>query len=661
MLVLGLSGSLARIHERHSELREGNFHDAAAALVHNGRLIAAFEEERLNRIKHTNKLPLMAAKACLDICGCSIDQVDYFTFSESEESMNAMLDGFIGRPSGTNAKAFLSDLLQQEFSHKIAPHQIELMEHHYAHAVTAFYPSPFEESLVLTIDGAGGSYTGSVYKGSKNTLSLLHTFNLEQSLGHLYSDVTFMLGFSNFDEYKVMGLAPYGNPATYRKLFDQCYTLLPEGNYLLHHHEMAKLRAVCPARDKMSGFTKIHQDIAAGLQEMLEKIVFHIVKHYTNVTGHTNLCMAGGVALNCTLNGKLVNSGMVQNMFVYPAASDSGLPIGSALATYFKYEINPLRFPLENLYLGSKTGTIETVETSLKRWENLVSFTRTDDPSATAAGLLADGHVIGWVQGRAEFAPRALGNRSILADPRPAANKERINLIVKMREGYRPFAPSVMEEDADEYFELPSNNKELPYMIFVINVRERYRDLLGAVTHVDGSARVQTVSKQHNRRYWDVIRHFKEKTGTPVVLNTSFNNNAEPIVDSVDDAVVSYLTTELDYLVVGDYLVSKKGRTDDLLDTLYLSLPHYTRLLKAETYSWSGEWKTLPAFSMENSFNDKKGKLSAALFQLLSAADGSTTVKDLIAASGADQQQADTMKKEIRDLWNRRMIVLSPA
>lgn len=661
MLVLGLSGSLARIHERHSELRESNFHDAAAALVHNGRLIAAFEEERLNRIKHTNKLPLMAAKACLDICGCSIDQVDYFTFSESEESMNAMLDGFTGRPSGKDARFFLSDLLQQEFNHKIYPQQIELMEHHYAHAVTAFYPSPFEESLVLTIDGAGGSYTGSVYKGSKNNLSLLHAFNLEQSLGHFYSDVTFMLGFGNFDEYKVMGLAPYGNPATYRKLFDQCYTLLPEGNYLLHHHELAKLRAICPPRDKNSGFTNIHQDIAAALQEMLEKIVFHIVKHFINITGHTNLCMAGGVALNCTLNGKLVNSGMVNNMFVYPAASDSGLPIGTALAAYFKHEANAVRMPLENLYLGSKTGTVTSVETSLKRWKNLVGFTKTDDPSATAAGLLADGHVIGWVQGRAEFAPRALGNRSILADPRPAENKERINLIVKMREGYRPFAPSVMEEDADEYFELPRNNKQLPYMIFVINVREKYRKLLGAVTHIDGSARVQTVSKKHNRKYWEVIRHFKEKTGISVVLNTSFNNNAEPIVDSADDAVVTYLTTELDYLVIGDYLVSKKGNTNDLLEQLYLSLPHYMRLLKAETRSWSGEWKTQPVFSMENSFNDKKLPLSAALYRLLCTADGSATVKELIAAAGADQQQAAIMKKEIRELWNKRMIVLSPA
>lgn len=663
MLVLGLSGSLCRIHEYRKELKEGNFHDAAAALIHNGRVVAAFEEERLNRIKHTNKLPVMAVKACLESCGYSFEQIDFFSFSESTESMRVMLKE-LGADLGNNTpQQFLHALFENEFQVRVDPHRFEFVDHHHAHAVTAFYPSSFEKSLVLTIDGLGGSYTGAVYEGNNNQLSLLHTFSFEQSLGLFYSNVTFMLGLGYFDEYKVMGLAPYGNPDTYRKLFEKFYTLLPGGNYILHTHEFAKVQSLCPPANKQSGFTQVHMDIAAALQETLEKIVFHIVKHFLQVTGHSNLCLAGGVALNCTMNGKLASSGLVKDIFVYPAANDSGLPVGSALATYFKHRPNAARRPLEHLYLGSDIGNNDFIAEALGDWKNLLEYEKVQDPSLKAAELLADGNVIGWVQGRSEFAPRALGNRSILADARPSGNKDRINLIVKKREGYRPFAPSVLEEEAAEYFDLPPNCRSLPYMMFVISVREKYRSLLGAVTHVDGTARVQTVSKEDNLKYWQLIRFFKEKTGTPVVLNTSFNNNVEPIVDSVDDAVVCFLTTELNYLMIGDYLITKKEDLLKGMEGLYLSLPPYVRLERSECRIWLNEWKVKEIFEAKTTFNEKKIDLSRALFDLLSMSNGRKTIRALMqeCTTGNNVVNKGKLIGELADLWNRRMIRLTPA
>ncbi|MES1249976.1 MAG: carbamoyltransferase C-terminal domain-containing protein, partial [Chitinophaga rupis] len=582
MLILGINGSPNLVHENKFGIEESVCHDAAAALLVNGNLVSAMEEERLNRIKHTNKFPLMAVRACLKHHAVSIHEIDCFSFGSSEQTLDQMLSGHYENKgiAYPGAYRFVQQLLEEQFNARIDVDKIELFEHHYVHAVTAFYPSGFEDALVLTIDGSGGEYSGTVYEGNGYDLGLLRTFSIEQSLGHFYLYITFLLGFGFFDEYKVMGLAPYGNAKTYQKFFEEFYTLLPDGNYELYTKKAALLKEIIPSA--ALGFSQVHMDIAASLQDTLEKIVFHIVRHFKSLTGRSKLCMAGGVALNCTLNGKLLKSGLFKDVFVYPGANDSGLPVGSALAAYYKRCNNPKRSPFKNIYLGRELGYAETIVKELDQWKELIRFERVENIAKKAAELLAGDKVIGWVQGRSEFAPRALGNRSILADPRPAKNKKRINSMVKKREDFRPFAPSVLEEYEREYFELPDNASNLSYMTFILTVREQYRKELGAITHVDGTARVQTVSKKSNPEYWDLINYFREITGTAMVLNTSFNNNAEPIVDSTYDAIVSFLTTRLDFLIIGNYLIEKSEFFTDNLEQLHVSLPRHIALKRQD-------------------------------------------------------------------------------
>lgn len=647
MIILGINGSTNLVDENYLGIGEGVYHDSGAAIVKDGILVAAFEEERLNRIKHTNKMPLLAIDACLQSCGVTVDEVDIFAFGLSEKNLTQLLadDARLDIQTPAAARSYILELLEGRLKTRIAPEKLRLYEHHYAHAVTAYYPSPFESALVLTIDGAGGEFSGTVYSGSDGQLTLLRTFSLAQSLGHFYTAVTRLLGFSLFDEYKVMGLAPYGDAKTYQEFFKSFYTLLPEGNYTLYLDRLNWLGQICPKRSSHDPVTQQHKDVAAALQQMLEKIVFHIVTHFRKASGHAHLCLSGGVALNCTLNGKLVQSGLFDDVFVYPAASDCGLPAGSALAAWHEHDRNAVRSPLVSLFLGSGIGEENEISKKLELWRDVISVEKIDHPALRAAELLADNKVIGWVQGQSEFAPRALGHRSILADARPAENKERINAIVKKREGFRPFAPSVPEEYADEYFDLPANRKQFPYMMFVLPVREQYRAHLGAVTHIDGTARVQTVSRDQNPLYWQLITHFGRLTGTPVILNTSFNNNAEPIVDSVDDAIVSFLTTNLDFLVAGNYLVSKTGFSTAAIANFYFHLPAY--MVVQDTI-----------FQLANTYNEKVTSISAAVNTLLQKANGRITIAEAMRLENITEPG---VLNEMMQLWEKRLIVIHPA
>jgi carbamoyltransferase len=391
-------------------------------------------------------------------------------------------------------------------------------------------------------------------------------------------------------------------------------------------------------------------DIAASLQETLETIVFHIVTHFRDISGCSNLCLAGGVALNCTMNGKLINSGLFKDVFVYPAANDSGLPVGSALAAYFEYSKQAERKPLHTLYLGSRPGLKDSIQTEIDGWKGFIKYERVADFPRKAAEVLADDKVIGWVNGCSEFAPRALGNRSILADSRPERNKERINSIVKKREGFRPFAPSVQEEYAAEYFELPAGREEFSHMTFVLKVQEKYRRHLGAVTHVDGTARIHTVSKNENPAYWELIDSFRQITGTPVVLNTSFNNDVESIVDTVNNAIVCFLTTQLDYLFVEDFVISKVDFSIDCLETLRPSVPSYLLLRNPAPEK----------FEIANTFNKKTKGISPGLFHLLHKSNSSSTLGDILDNQQITVDERKNMLNEVFRLWESRLIILTP-
>ena len=662
MLILGISGGMNLVYEDQYPVSKGSFHDAAAVLVDDGKIVAAIEEERLNRIKHTNKAPASAIRFCLESCKASLNDVDKIAFFGTEQFLNSFLKRHhLHHPESnfTDARSLVRRILKEVSGYHVDDNKMVFVHHHLAHAVSAFALSGFDQSLILTIDGQGDGIAGMLLETQGQKLSVINSIPTSKSLGWFYEDVIRYLGFGNFEEYKVMGLAPYGDPGRYRHLFETFYALLPNGGYALHKDRLTTLYDVTQPRKKMDPITQVHRDVAASLQEALEDIVFHILKYYAKKTGQTNLCMAGGVAHNCSLNGKILYSGLFSDVFVQPAAHDAGTAIGAALHVHSQN--NPTSRPkrLEHVYFGTDVGDNDSISRTLSGWKSLIEFERVDNMSRHAARLIAGGAIIGWAQGRSEFGPRALGNRSILADPRPAENKDIINEMVKKREGFRPFAPSVLEECVDDYFDLPPNKKELPFMLFVVKVRKEKQQMLGAVTHVDGSARVHTVSRRTNERFWDLINEFGSLTGVPLLLNTSFNNNVEPIVDSAEDAIVCFLTTKLHYLVLGDYIVRRRG--DDYLSYLDMvpSVPLYIRIHQTRRYVSGNEMKM--TFHITNSYDGRyKIEISPELFGVLSDADGNRSLGDLMKNQGIESDQKPIVDEIVR-LWTKRAVNLRAA
>jgi carbamoyltransferase len=663
MLTLGITGGWDAIYERRYHIAMK--HDAAAVLVDDGEVVAAIEEERLNRIKHTNKAPASAIRFCLDSYGVKIQDIDRIAIHGLEDYMNHQFREYYLKNTGLetfmDARALHQRLIKQEFGYDIDARKLVFVHHHIAHAVSAFAQSGFDESLVLTIDAYGDSISGMLLEGKGTSMNKISSFPESKSLGRFYLGVIRFLGYDLFEEYKVMGLAPYGDASRYRRLFKSFYSLQPNGDYVIHFSNLHLLFGAVPPARKKDSLSQEHKDVAAALQESLEEIVFHVVKHYRHTTAQTKLAIAGGVAHNCSLNGKLLYSGLFDDIFVQPASHDAGGALGAAL--YVSNRDKPAAKPakLDHVYWGTEIGDNDAIGNELSGWENFVNFKKHDDIAARAARLMAEGSVIGWSQGRSEFGPRALGNRSILADPRPAKNKDLINAMVKKREGYRPFAPSVIEEAASEFFEIPQNQTEFPFMVFVLNVRPEKRELLGAITHVDGTARIQTVSKKTNPKYWELINEFGKLTGVAMLLNTSFNNNVEPIVDSVQDSVVCFLTTKLDYLVVGDYLVSKREVDYSSYMNLVPSLPKYARLQSTQKFSTNDEMVTV--YEIGNSFDDRYTvSVSADVFNLLASADKERTFAELFEAQGiTDEERKREIIAEIVEMWGRRVVALEPS
>ncbi|NGO52093.1 carbamoyltransferase family protein [Allomesorhizobium camelthorni] len=665
MLCLGLSGGLDKVYENRLELPNTFLHDGAAVLVRDGQVIAAVEEERLNRIKHSNKLPSKSIQYCLSAAGVQLSEIDRIGYYATEAYSNAVLERlFVSQPDISmplDATLLLQRLLAQEFDFEVDASRVSFVSHHQAHAVSAFAMSGFEQSLILAIDGGGDFLSGLLALGAGTDVTQIETFPENNSLGLFYLETIRYLGYGIFDEYKVMGLAPYGDPVPYRKLFEQFYELSAEGGYRVHLDRIGPtlLRNI-QVRRKGMPFTQQHRDVSASLQEALERIVFHILRHHRETTGMKRLCLAGGVAHNCTMNGKLLYSGLFEDIFVQPASHDAGCALGAALMVSNELGRPAPRKRLQEVYWGPDLGSDRAVEQELNAWAGHLDIERTDDVASSAADWMVNGAVIGWVQGRSEFGPRALGNRSILADPRPAANKDRINAMVKKREGYRPFAPSVLEEDAREFFDLPDGTSEFPFMNFVVRVRDSKRDLLGAITHVDGTARLQTVSRNTNPAYWDVIDEFKKRTGIPILLNTSFNNNAEPIVDSVADAITTFLTTDLDGLVVGSFLVKKRAPTLEDWTALAVSLPPYVSLHQTRAFTAPDRQETVCEIRANHSNRDGV-RISADVFDLLMRIEGEAVIGDLLDVITFDQVAREALVKELRELWEQRRVRLHPS
>ncbi len=590
------------------------YHDSAACILIDGKIVAAAQEERFTRKKHDPGYPHHAIEFVLKYASLKLSEVDQIVFFEKPFlKFERLLETYVAfAPKGFLSfskamslwikeklfqKSLLFNKLKKHDSNYKSDKNLFFSEHHLSHAASAFFPSPFDEAVVLTADGVGEWATTTVAVGKGNSLEIKKEIHFPHSLGLLYSAFTYYTGFKvNSGEYKLMGLAPYGNPIyedKVKKLFDlkedgtfrldQKYFNYSTG-FTMTNKKFDDLFGKKSRDPKNEKITQFHMDIAASIQKVTEEIMINLAKSIQKEYGLKNLCLAGGVALNCVANGKILKEKIFDNIWVQPAAGDAGGSLGAALALWHvdqgnKREVN-LKDDMKGSYLGTEFNQDEIEKELQTAGANFKTFNYKELIDKTAE-YLSNEKAIGWFQGRMEFGPRALGSRSILGDPRSDKMQKNLNLKVKYRESFRPFAPSVLRENLSEWFEM---NVDSPYMLFVANIisnkkiemTNEQKNLFGieklnvkrseipAVTHVDYSARVQTVTKDTNIRYYDLISKFKEKTGCPLVVNTSFNVRGEPIVNTPTDAFNCFMGTELDYLVIGDCILDKSKQDPHL-------------------------------------------------------------------------------------------------
>jgi carbamoyltransferase len=547
-------------------------HDSSACIVRDGELLFAVAEERISRLKHDSRFPSNAIRACLDFTGIRADQLDEVCFGwptpgyEYRHDLKLFASG--KRPISyldvlNSTRHFLSmwhqkvgaNPFQQQFGPVRA--RMRFVQHHVAHALSTYAYSGFDNATVIIMDGHGATEATSVWNGHGGRLDHVLTIQYPDSLGLFYGEFTEFLGFHrNSDEWKVMGLAPFGRAGIDLRPF-----IDPEaGPYRVDTKRVigngsepfsGMIPLLGPPRAAESDIDDRHKNIAFAVQDMCETAMMSVVRMAIAKTGCRNVCLAGGVALNSKANGKILASGMVDKFFVQPAASDDGVALGAALVPYLDNNGKAPISEMRHAYWGPSFGD-KAVENALRTYK--LRYSRLPDPAATAAELLSNGKILGWFQGRMEFGPRALGNRSILADPRDPEMNAKVNNAVKFREWWRPFAPSFKKEAAGEYLESATNS---PFMILTAQVRPEKRSVIPSVTHVDGSARPQTVEKEINPLYWRLIDEFGKRTGVPVIMNTSFNLRGEAIVNTPTDAIRTFFSSGMDALVIGSFLVEK--------------------------------------------------------------------------------------------------------
>ena len=591
------------------------YHDSSAALIVDGEIIAAAQEERFSRKKHDSSYPFQAVEFVLKKAKLKLNEIDYVVFYEKPflkferllETYTAFAPrGFksfsMSMPIWLREKLFQKKILFDELKNHdknfVDLNKIYFSEHHYSHAASAFFPSPFKNALVLTLDGVGEWATTTVAKGEGRSLEILKEIHFPHSIGLLYSAFTYYLGFKvNSGEYKVMGLAPYGEPKFKNLILDKLIDLKDDGTFRLNMEYFDYATGLKMINDKFSGLfnqpirnfekdllTQFHMNVASSIQSVTEEIILRLTKSIAKEYESKNLCMSGGVALNCVANGKILKEKIFENIWIQPAAGDAGGALGAALALWHK-ELNkerssPLNDKMQGSYLGPSFNDTEIEKSLIELGAIYKKFTEEDLLRFTAQAL-SEEKTIGWFQGRMEFGPRALGARSIIADPRSDKMQKILNLKVKFRESFRPFAPSIIKEDLSEWFELSCNS---PYMLLVANVRKSLRKemtneekkLFGinklnvkrsdipAVTHVDYSARIQTVHKETNPKYYKLLQNFKKITNCPILVNTSFNVRGEPIVCTILDAYRCFMGTDLDMLVCGNFILHKNQQNIQL-------------------------------------------------------------------------------------------------
>ena len=586
------------------------YHDSAAAVLCNGEIIAAAQEERFTRKKADASFPIEAIKFCLNYAGIKISDINEIVFYDKPIlKFDRILASYLHTaplgirsflkaiPLWLREKLWIEDQIKKDLMYE---KDILFTQHHQSHAASAFYPSPFNEAAILTVDGAGEWATTAVSLGKGNKLDILETLEFPHSLGLLYSAFTYYCGFKvNSGEYKLMGLAPYGKPIYKEKILNNLVQVNTDGSISLNlkffnfisglkmiNKKFCKLFGMPPRRPE-EPLTQFYMDIAASIQEITNEIIVAMAKHAKELTGCKNLCFVGGVALNCSANNVLAKSGIFENIFIQPAAGDAGGALGAALYAHYALHGN-IRNPQNNNDVIPQLPGLgpdfspEEIEKLLKHYGLNYKKMSDDDLYKYCAEKLNDQQIIGWFQGRMEFGPRALGYRSIIADPRSADMQKKMNLKIKFRESFRPFAPAVMEDFADEYFDIPSSTKYLtPYMLTTTQILRKHlknvesfdstenkisllgidRSTINAVTHLDGSARVQVVREKDNPKFYKLLREFYRQTKMPMVVNTSFNVRGEPIVCTPQDALYCFFASNIDILVLECFILEKRTQS----------------------------------------------------------------------------------------------------
>ena len=593
------------------------FHDSAACLVKDGQIISASQEERFNRIKHYEHFPKHAIISCVKEANLSLTDIDHVVFYEKpflkferllETYLTFAPKGFksfrTSMPLWIKDKLFQKTMIIKELK-KLNndcdwEDKILFSEHHLSHSASAFFPSPFKEAAVLTMDGVGEYATTTISHGHENKLNIQKEINFPHSLGLLYSAFTYYTGFKvNSGEYKVMGLAPYGNPIYVNKIIDNLIDVKEDGSFRLNMSYFDYCTGLTMTNDKFNNLfgqkprksenilTQFEMDMAASVQKVTEDIVLKICKNISKESDSQNLCLSGGVALNCVANGKILQNNIFKKIWIQPASGDAGGALGAALAAYYIVTGNDRKInksdSMNGSYLGPKFTNTQISKSLKDIGAKFHELSETNLLSETAQHL-ADGCAVGWMNGRMEFGPRALGGRSILADPRSKKTQKNLNLKVKYRESFRPFAPSILSEQVNEWFDIEEVS---PYMLLVANVSKdkqikmtrKEKELFGidqlniarssipAITHVDYSARIQTVHKETNLRYYNLIKKFYQLTGCPILVNTSFNVRGEPIVCTPEDAFRCFMGTDLDILVIENFILKKQEQNNDLLSS----------------------------------------------------------------------------------------------
>lgn len=585
------------------------YHDSAACLLRDGEIVAAAQEERFSRKKHDSRFPVHAIQYCLGEAGITIDDVLHVVFYDKPlvkferlletylaYAPKGLFSFFSAMPVWLKEKLFLKSTLKKEFSNlspsKKSPNLL-FTEHHQAHAASTFFVSPFEKSIVLCLDGVGEWATTTAWLGEGNKITPLWEIDFPHSIGLLYSAFTYYTGFKvNSGEYKVMGLAPYGEPKYTDLIYKHLIDLKEDGTFRLNMDYFNYAAGLTMTNDKFhrlfggpprkseSTLTQKEMDLARSVQDVTEEVMLRLARFVQKETGVKNLCLSGGVALNCVANGKILKAKIFDEIFIQPAAGDAGGALGAALSAHYEYKNHPRKVNPNDSMKGSYLGpsfTNEQIKSSLDKLNAKYTYLDDSKINQKLAQVLADGNVVGYFQGRMEFGPRALGGRSIIGDPRNRQMQSVMNLKIKYRESFRPFAPAVLAENVSDYFDIQAKS---PYMLIVADVLEKHRiqmteeekklfgieklnvprSSLPSITHVDYSARIQTVHKETNPKFYSLIQEFKKITDCPVMVNTSFNVRGEPIVSTPEDAYRCFMRTEMDFLVLENYILDKKDQ-----------------------------------------------------------------------------------------------------